>query len=317
MTLDEIKALLAALNLPAQFITDQTAICILTLADRSPRSGLLPEHVCLSDGARIHDILNFARTNLGRQVAENTRESYRKSSLRPLMNAGFVVRHQLSTNDPNTYYRLHASFARLLSTTDPAERDRLVERLRLPESVPRRRSRRVVPGQVVTVRLNENTTYELSPGEHNALERAVVESFATAFLVQPEVVCLGDAAVRGGYQNRPLMRRLNLPIDVAATLPDAILYCPVEQHLVIVEAVTSVGAIDAARMAQFQQLVSDAAPLVRRISFVTAFPSRTTLRRFVESIAWGSNVWIESELGNLIHFQAGLHPTEPGHHATS
>lgn len=45
------------------------------------------------DGARIHDILEFARRDLGIRVAENTRESYRKTSLKPLYEGGLITRH--------------------------------------------------------------------------------------------------------------------------------------------------------------------------------------------------------------------------------
>lgn len=60
MTLYEIKALLQALNFPSRRVTEQTAFCILALADTTPRQGLLAGHTCLADGARIHDILNDA-----------------------------------------------------------------------------------------------------------------------------------------------------------------------------------------------------------------------------------------------------------------
>ncbi len=102
MTLSEVKGLLEQLLFPKQYLSDQTAICLKALADRTERAGLLPGHKNLADGARIHDILNFARDVMGKKVAENTREAYRKTSLTPLMNYGLVVRHQLSTNDPGS-----------------------------------------------------------------------------------------------------------------------------------------------------------------------------------------------------------------------
>ena len=103
MTLSEIKNILEQLLFPKRYISDQTAICLKALADETERAGLLPGHKHLADGARIHDILNFARDVIGKKVAENTREAYRKTSLAPLIKYDLVVRHQLSTNDPNTY----------------------------------------------------------------------------------------------------------------------------------------------------------------------------------------------------------------------
>jgi hypothetical protein len=303
VTLEEIKALLAALNFPERHRTDQTAICVLALADHSPRAGLLPGHHSLSEGARIHDILNFVRRELGRPVAENTRESYRKDSLRPLMDARLISRHQLSTNDPNTFYRLHQDFAAMLVETDPDRRSELIERLRLPVAAGHR-PRKSTVNEDILVRLNSET-FVLSRGAHNLLEKAVVEVFGPKFLDTPEVVYLGDTAPRYGFQNRALMRRLNLPIDITASLPDVILYSATQRHLVIVEAVISGGAIDSTRLSQLRQFSSGAATLDNRISYVSAFLSRSVLRRFIEIIAWGTKLWIEAEPDHLIDFHIG------------
>lgn len=302
MTADDVKALLQSLNFPARWVTEQTAFCILALADTAPGQGLLAGHASLADGARIHDILSFVRRKFGRPVAENTRESYRKTSLRPLMEAGWVVRHQLSTNDPNTYYRLHPDFARLLTLNAGAERDALIEHLRLPE---RRRPRQHPSlGQEGRVVLSPEQTYDLSPGQHNLLEKAVVEVLGPALVARPRVVYLGDTARRTGYQDRPLMRQLNLPIDVSVSLPDVILFSTEEQALLVVEAVVSSGPVTPSRLIQLQGLVADSASLGLKVSYISAFPSRQVFRRFVEDIAWGSEVWIADEPYNIIHFVA-------------
>lgn len=300
MTIDEIKALLQALNFPSRRITEQTAFCILALSDTTPRQGLLAGHACLSDGARIHDILNFVRQDIGRPVAENTRESYRKTSLRPLMEAGWVIRHQLSTNDPHTYYRLHPDFARLLRLPPGPEWDALIERLRLPERW--RPRRRVDLRQEVPVTLASGQVHTLSPGRHNLLEKAVVETLGPALLQHPQVVYLGDTTPRVGYQNRGLMRRLNLPIDVSVSLPDVILYSPEERALLVVEAVISSGPISQGRLSQLLEFTAAPIGLGVKVIYLSAFPSRRIFRQFVEEIAWGSSIWIANEPYNIIHF---------------
>ena len=302
MTVEEIKALLQELNFPPRRITEQTAFCILALANTTPRQGLLAGHIRLTDGARIHDILNFVRQDIGRPVAENTRESYRKTSLRPLMEAGWVIRHQLSTNDPNTYYRLHPDFAHLLTLPRGPERDNLIERLRLPE---RRRPRpRPSLHEEVHVTLAPGHVYTLSPGRHNLLEKAVVETLGPALLQHPQVVYLGDTAPRAGYQDRSLMRRLNLPIVVSVSLPDVILYSTEEQTLLVIEAVISSGSVTQGRLTQLGELTTGPVSLGVQTVYISAFPSRRIFRRFVEDIAWDSSVWIANEPYNIIHFLA-------------
>jgi hypothetical protein len=306
VTIDSIRELLQELGFSKSFISDQTALTILALADRTPRSGLLPGHACLADGARIHDILEFVRSDFDRKVAENTRESYRKTSLRPLLDAGWVIRHRLSTNDPNTHYRLHGELSQILAAESGPERDRLSAKLRITgKKIKRKESG---DGDVI-VRLSDHH-FSLSPGAHNELERAVVEILAPAILTQPSVVYLGDTAPRAGYQDRALMRRLNLPIDLTESLPDVVIYSAEDNRLLVVEAVTSTGPIDTARLEQLSSFCQGPSKLGVSIELMTAFPGRKNLRRFLEEIAWGTGVWIAEEPWNLIHFVA-LDPVEP------
>jgi len=130
----------------------------------------------------------------------------------------------------------------------------------------------------------------------------VVEVYASLFLKAPRVVYLGDTRHKGGYQNRDLMRELNLPIQVTANLPDVILLCELERYLVVAEVVASSGPVSTARLAQLQHLVQQAQTLGYRLRYVSAFPSRRVFRRFVEDIAWGTQVWIANEAEQVINF---------------
>src|SRR2546425_13198840 len=107
LDLDEVKVLLQQLSLDRRLITEQSAICVLALADGVERDGLLGGKNGLRDGARIHDIIEFARRESGKELGENTLESYRKLALQRLCEEGLMVRHQLSTNEPKTFSRLH------------------------------------------------------------------------------------------------------------------------------------------------------------------------------------------------------------------
>lgn len=304
MTVEAIKDILEKINFPKRNISEQTAICILALIDKTDRQGLLPEHRTLSDGARIHDILNYARNVIGKKVAENTREAYRKTSLAPMMSFDMIVRHQLSPRDPNTYYRLHPDFFRLFSEKNIKERNRIINQLLSQLTrLKKRTSKKSLKSKDVVVQINSERSFSPSPGEHNLLEKSVVEIFGHAFLHDPQVVYLGDAKPKRSYQNRTLMRKLNLPIDTSTHLPDVIIFSEPENHLIIVEVVTSSGSVNSMRLEQLQKFTKGPRKLGHKISYVSAFPSRAVFRRFVEDIAWGSSVWIENEANNIVHFE--------------
>ncbi len=300
--IESIKRLLRTLNFSEKFVTSQTAICLLALSDGKRREGLLPGKFVLTEGARIHDILEFARSDLGIPVAENTRESYRKTSLKPLYEAGLITRHQLSTNDPNTFYRAHSDLASALQAFGTVAGKATLERLRRGMR-PGAGRERLPAGREVRVLIGPGKYFPVSRGEHNQLEKEIVERYAPAFLREPRVVFLGDAARKTGYQDRAMMRELNLPITVAAGLPDLILLSEAMKELVAAEAVVSTGVINESRLAQLIELTSASTRLGFRIEFLTAFPSRIVLRRFVDQIAWGTVVWTASEPNNLILFQ--------------
>ncbi len=304
--LDNIKRLLRGLSFPEKYVTSQTAVCLLALSDGKKRGGLLLGKLTLRDGGRIHDVLEFARGDLGIRVAENTRESYRKTSLKPLYEAGLITRHQLSTNDPNTFYRLHPDLLQALKAPQVAPDRKAVERLR--GRIPADRERvRAIEGAEVRLLIAPGKQFILSGGDHNVLERAIVERFGPTFLINPSVVFLGDSARKTGYQDRTVMRELNLPIKVTANLPDVILVSHSTRELVVAEAVVSTGIINESRLTQLVELTSGSAHLGFTIQFLTAFPSRALLRRFVDQIAWGTAVWVVSEPNNLILFQKRAH----------
>lgn len=303
MTIEEIKTILEKFNFPKRYTSDQTAICIKALIDITDRSGLLPGHRNLSDGARIHDILNFARDVIGKRVAENTREAYRKTSLAPMMSFGMIVRHQLSPRDPNTYYRLHSDFARIFSENKAEERDKLISHLESKPKITERIAKKELLKRNVYVQIDAEKSFPLSPGEHSLLEKSVVEIFGHAFLRDSQVVYLGDDKPKRSYQNRTLMRRLTLPINIALPLPDVILFSESESHLVIVEAVATSGPVNSIRLEQLQKFTKGPKKLGFKISYISAFPARAVFRKFVEDIAWGSSVWIENEPNNIVHFE--------------
>ncbi|WP_333653266.1 hypothetical protein [Dissulfurispira sp.] len=157
MPLEKIKEVLHKLNFAEKYISDQTAICVQAMLDETERKGLLPGHKTLSEGARIHDILNYARNVIGRKVAENTREAYRKTSLAPLMNYGIVVRHQLTTNDPNTYYRLHPDFARLFLERDIEEQNKLISQLQ--RQLTKRKVKKASQNKEISVKINNEQNF--------------------------------------------------------------------------------------------------------------------------------------------------------------
>ena len=65
------------------------------------------------------------------------------------------------------------------------------------------------------------------------------------------------------------------------------------------ESVTSHGPVDGKRHAELAELFATAKS---GIVYVTAFPNRTTMARYLGEIAWKTEVWVADAPTHLIHF---------------
>jgi adenine-specific DNA-methyltransferase len=216
--LDNIKQTLRAVHFPEQWITDQTAICLYALIDRRPRRGLLPGKTSLRDGARIRNILDFARRDLNKPVAENTRESYRKQSLKPLYEAGIIELHQTSINDPNTFYTINVDFERILTQKRVSRQVGLIEQWNTTHQI--RLSALTGKRQALDIAIQiGGQTLALSSGAHSQLIHDVCEVFAPAYIPGFEPIYVGDTRNKMLYVNQSLASLLNLDIDEHDKLP--------------------------------------------------------------------------------------------------
>ncbi len=140
---------------------------------------------------------------------------------------------------------------------------------------------------------------KLSPGEHSELIRAIIEDFAARFVPGGVLIYAGDTGEKWGYFDAPLLskawRQCRCPRQNAgrgAVLPGA-------QLAVLVESVTSHGPVDGKRHAELSRLFAGRRP---GLVYVTAFPNRAIMGRYLGEIAWETEVWVADAPSHLIHF---------------
>ena len=139
----------------------------------------------------------------------------------------------------------------------------------------------------------------LSPGEHSELIRDIIEEFAPRFVPGGVLIYAGDTGDKWGYFDAPLLSDLGVSVDSHGKMPDVVLFCPERNWLFLVESVTSHGPVDGKRHAELSQLFANSkAGLV----YVTAFPNRSVMGRYLGEIAWETEVWVADAPSHLIHF---------------
>jgi hypothetical protein len=88
-------------------------------------------------------------------------------------------------------------------------------------------------------------------------------------------------------------------IDSHGKMQDVVPHYPERGWLLLVESVTSHGPVDGKRHEELSHLFSKSkAGLV----FVTAFPDKTTYKKYAADIAWETEVWIADAPEHMIHF---------------
>jgi hypothetical protein len=149
------------------------------------------------------------------------------------------------------------------------------------------------------VKLATGETIRLSPGDHSELIKAVIEEFAPRFVPGGVLIYAGDTGEKWGYFDKDRLGEIGIKVDGHGKMPDVVLYYPAKKWLLLVESVTSHGPVDGKRHAELARLFSGAkAGLV----YVTAFPSRSVMTRYLGEIAWETEVWVADAPTHLIHF---------------
>jgi hypothetical protein len=297
---DEAQQALRELGFPREQYNKRSGYTLLALLD-------LKEDQDWKEAADplmgITPIMNWMAEHYGKIYAPNSRESIRRKSIHQFLAAGLVVsnpdRAGRAINSGDYAYRMSPEALRLLRLYgSPRWIDALTRYLENHETLVQRyaRERDMVR---VPVALPDGTDIVLSAGEHSELIKAIIEEFAPRFAPGGRLVYAGDTGKKMGYFDKGLLSSLGVTIDSHGKMPDVILYYGEKDWLLLVESVTSHGPVDAKRHDELTRLFKkSSAGLV----YVTAFPTRQVMGRYLADIAWETEVWVADAPTHMIHF---------------
>ena len=170
----------------------------------------------------------------------------------------------------------------------------LAKRVTLAARYAKEREQNRIPVQVLP-----GKAILLSPGDHSELIRAIIEDFAPRFAPGSALIYAGDTGEKWGYFDAASLAGLGVDVDSHGKMPDVVLHYTERNWLLLVESVTSHGPVDGKRHAELMHLFAGSkAGLV----YVTAFPNRAIMARYLNDIAWETEVWVADAPSHLIHF---------------
>ncbi len=250
----------------------------------------------------VRAILDWIRTELSFDVAENTRETYRRQTLHQFVEAGFVIQNgddpNRPTNSSKNNYQLNPEalkviqnyktedFKRLLAKY-MANREGLAEKYKAEKNYAR-----------IPVKFPNGEEVSLSPGGQNILLKSMLEEFGPRFAPSSEVLYIGDADSKFLYFQRETFSDLGVEVDVHGKLPDLVLFARDKNWLFLMEAASSHGPVDNKRLGELKSIFGNcSAGLV----YVSCFPDRAIMRKFLSDLAWDTEAWCSSDPSHLIH----------------
>ena len=296
----QANQILISLGLPRAQQNERSALCLLALLNLTPRKKWAVAEASLMG---ITPIMDWVRKHYHKDYAPNSRETFRRQTMHQFVDAGIALYNpdmpDRPVNSPKAVYQIEPATLELLqSFGTQAWHDRLTDYLAQRETLAakyaKEREQNRVPVQIAR---GKNIT--LSPGEHSELIRAIIEEFGPRFAPGSMLIYAGDTGDKWGYFDAALLSDLDVDVDSHGKMPDVVLYDAERNWLLLVESVTSHGPVDGKRHAELAQLFSGAkAGLV----YVTAFPTRTIMARYLGEIAWETEVRVAEAPSHLIHF---------------
>ena len=298
---EEAKTILQAFGLPAQQCNTRSAWTLLAVLD-------IKENDSWSQAKkrqiRIHDIMEFIAQNYGFRYKENSRETIRRQTLHQFnqaliteLNSDDTTR---ATNSPDNVYAVTSDALEVIKKFGIKEWKEALKQFIAQKGTLQEKYDKTKKENSVSLQLPDGSaTLSLSSGKHNVLQKDVIEKLLPRFFPKAEVIYLGDTAHKQLMKNEEKLKELNVPITQHDKLPDIVLYDKVRDALVLIEAVTSHGPVTHKRYVELEEVLSGCK--VRKI-YVSAFPNIATYKKYVDEVAWETEIWIADKPNHMIHY---------------
>ena len=258
----------------------------------------------IMDGSfmKTRDIIDFENEHYGENISSGSYDDIRRKDLKPLTDMGLVLNSSLldqsATNNPTRGYALDAQFANLIKVYGTAKWSAKLSyfietQQKTKEELEQRRASERIP-----VTLPTGKKLELSAGEHNLLQKKIIEEFLPQFGKGAKVLYLGDSTDKYLVRDDATLKSINFfPLEHDA-LPDVVAYNETKNLLFLIEAYNTSGPMDNSRVLKLKSLLKNC---TAETVFITAFLNTKEFQKLFPKIAWETEVWLADAPGHMVH----------------
>ena len=191
------------------------------------------------------DIIKFINEHYEENISSGSYDDIRRKHLKLLVLGELILNSArnptAATNDPTRGYTLQSEFKKLITNYNTNQwriKLKLFLKNRPPLSEILARKRDIIK---IPVKLPGNKEIFLSQGEHNNLQREIIESFLPRYGQGCEILYIGDTSKRILINEEEKLKELGFFKLSNDELPDIITYNSDKNWLYLIEAVFSSG----------------------------------------------------------------------------
>lgn len=297
---ENARIVLETLGMDVERSNERSALVLLALAGLTPgESWSHATNPMLGTRA----IMDFIRDRYGKEYAPNTRETVRRFTLHQFAEAQLIIQNpdepQRPVNSPKWNYQITSEALDVLRSYGTGAWAYAVDHYL--EGLPSLKTRYAMAREMdrIPLILPNGSDFTLSPGGQNILLKAMVEDFCPRFMPGGQVLYIGDAGDKWAVFERDVLSSLGAEVDEHGKMPDLIVYFADRNWLVLMEAASSHGPVDSTRQAELAALFAES---TAGLVYVSCFPDRTEFRKYVDKIAWETEVWCADHPTHMIHY---------------
>lgn len=296
----EAIKILTAFGMPSEQLNDRTAYCLLALLNMTPEKNWSNAEKPL---VGITPMMDFTKIYYKKEYAPNSRETFRRFSTHQLVQAGVVLYNPDDStrpvNSPKAVYQISPAALKVITKYDTDEFEKELKRFKDNQSSLAERYAPERKMNMVSVKIRDTHSIQISPGKHSELIKAIIEEMAPRFLPNSTLVYIGDTGEKWGYYDQELAGNLLFDVKEQGKMPDVILYVEDKNWLVLVESVTSHGPVDSKRYIELKELFSS---IIAELVYISAFPDKKVFAKYLSDIAWETEVWVADNPSHMVHF---------------
>ena len=297
---EDARIILETLGMDAERSNERSALVLLALLRLTPDE---PWAEAANPMLGTRAVMDFIRDEYGKDYAPNTRETVRRFTLHQFVEAQLIVQNpdepQRPVNSPKWNYQVTAEALDVLRVYGTDSWQSATDRYLA--DLPGLKARYAAAREMnrIPLTLPDGSIFTLTPGGQNVLLKAMVEDFCPRFTPGGQVLYIGDAGDKWALFEREALSSLNVEVDEHGKMPDLVIYLPNRNWLVLLEAASSHGPVDSKRQAELADLFAQS---TAGLVYVSCFPDRAEFRKYVDKIAWESEVWCADHPTHMIHY---------------